>query len=259
MEKLISNGGFCWEELQSADPARAIAFYRELVGWGTREWPLPGGVVYTLFGPEGDYVAGCQAHNPQETGSFQGWLSYVQVEDVDATAHMAAELGGSVLFAPHDIPEVGRCAVLKDPEGAVLALMRFLRPATEPVDPLGSFCWRELMSRDLKAAMSFYGQLLGWTYRADPPEGEPEYIHIVAGEQQVGGMLPITPQMGPAPAMWTPYLTVAAVDELAAKAPTLGGQVCVPPMDIPHVGRFCLVTDPAGGTLALITLLSREG
>jgi len=253
-EKAIPNGGFCWEELQSADPGKAIPFYTALAGWGTRQWPLPDGVVYTLFGPEGDYVAGCQAHNSKETGAFQGWLSYVQVEDVDATTARAQALGATVLLAPHDIPEVGRCAVLRDPEGAVLALMRFLRPGTIPAEPTGNFCWRELMSRDVAAAARFYGEVLGWTFQPDPASAPAEYIHIACGDLQVGGMMAITPEMGQAPAMWTPYLALPEVDALSRRAVELGGTLCMPPMDIPKVGRMCIVTDPAGGTLALITL-----
>lgn len=251
-EKTIPVGAFVWEELQSADPAQAIAFYKELAGWGTREWPLPGGAVYTLFGPEGAYVAGAQPHSEEETGPFQGWLSYISVADVDAAAARARELGGRVVCEPHDIPEVGRSAVLADPEGALFALMRFVRPSEDPEDPLGSFCWRELMTRDVERAKAFYGGVLGWTAQDMP--GMDGYWMFAAGERVVGGLMAITAEMGPAPALWTPYLTVADVDRQAERALELGGTLCHPPTDVPGVGRFCIVTDPAGGTLALITL-----
>lgn len=253
-ERTIPTGGFCWEELQSANPAKAISFYQELIGWDTRAWPLPDGSVYTLFGPEGEYMAGAQAHSPGETGAFQGWLSYVNVEDVDAVAARVEALGGTLLCAPHDIPEVGRSAVLKDPEGALLALMRFLRPSEDPKNHLGCFCWRELMARDTARAAAFYTALLGWSTRTSSMGGFGEYIQFVAGTRDVGGLLAITPEMGPMPSMWTPYVAVADVNAAAVRVPELGGSLCVPPMDVPGVGRFCTVTDPAGGTLALITL-----
>jgi predicted enzyme related to lactoylglutathione lyase len=253
-ERMIPVGGFCWEELQSADLSLALPFYQQLIGWGTRAWPLPDGSVYTLFGPEGEYVAGAQAHSAEETGEFRGWLSYVHVEDVDGTAARAVELGGTVILAPHDIPDVGRSAVLQDPEGALIALMRFLQPSEDPENPLGSFCWRELMARDVPRAVAFYTGLLGWTTRVDEHGG---YIHFQAGKHQVGGLMAITEDMGPAPARWTPYLTVTDVDRLAIRALELGGSVCMQPTDVPGVGRFCIATDPAGGTLALITLTAR--
>lgn len=254
-EKLLPDGAFVWEELQSADLDKAIPFYRSLVDWETREWPLPGGAVYTLFGKTDEWQAGAQAHNSQETGSFTGWLSYVQVADVDAVCARVEGLGGRLLFAPHDIPEVGRCAVLQDPEGAILALMRFLRPSLEPEDPTGTFCWRELMSRDVASAARFYGTLLGWSFSPDPQEKPGEYIHIATDRgQHVGGMMAITPQMGGTPAMWTPYLAVADLDAKAAKATELGGTLCVPPTPIPNMGRFCIVSDPGGGTLGLYAM-----
>ena len=48
------------------------------------------------------------------------WLVYFAVDDADATAEKAKELGGGVAFGPMDIP-VGRFAVLTDPHGAVFA------------------------------------------------------------------------------------------------------------------------------------------
>ena len=251
-ERIIPVGAFVWEELQSADPAKAVPFYKELVGWGTREWPLPDGGVYTLIGPEGAWVAGVQSHCEQETGPFQGWLSYVNVDDVDAAAARARELGGRVVAEPHDIPEVGRSAVLADPEGALFALMRFAQPSEDPEDPRGSFCWRELMVRDVEKAQAFYAGVLGWSAQA--MEGMDGYWMFAAGERVVGGLMAIGAEMGPAPAMWTPYLTVDEVDRQAERATQLGGKLCLSPTDVPGVGRFCIVTDPAGGTLALITL-----
>ncbi|MFA7330185.1 MAG: VOC family protein [Candidatus Delongbacteria bacterium] len=254
-ERAIPVGGICWEELQSADLSRAVPFYQELIGWETRAWPLPDGSIYTLFGPEGGAVAGAQVHAPAQTGEFHGWLSYVSVADVDAAAARVDALGGRVLLAPHDIPEVGRCAVLQDPEGALFALMCFLQPAEYPENPLGFFCWRELMVRDVARAQAFYAGVLGWTCRA--MAGMEGYQTFLADGHEVGGLMAITEDMGPAPARWTPYLTVPDVDRQAVRAQELGGTVCLQPVDVPGVGRFCIATDPAGGTLALITLNAR--
>jgi hypothetical protein len=148
---------------------------------------------------------------------------------------------------------VGRSAVLKDPEGVLFAAMRFLKPSTEPEQHLGAFCWRELMTRDPARAVAFYSALLGWTTKSMPVAGMGEYTLFLAGETQVGGMMALTPEMGPAPAMWTPYVSLPDVDAAAARVEALGGGLCVPPMDVPGVGRFCTVTDPAGAALALIT------
>jgi predicted enzyme related to lactoylglutathione lyase len=255
-EKLTPLGAFCWEELQSLDLGKAVPFYKELIGWSSKDWPLPGGAVYTLLGPdEKTYVAGAQPHSRRETVDWSGWLCYINVSDVDGTAARTAELGGSVVFPPHDIPDVGRAAVLKDPEGVIFALICFLRPSKEPENHIGAFCWRELMTHDATRAAAFYTGLLGWTTETMSMGDFGDYTLFKADGHQVGGMMAITPEMGPAPAMWTPYVSVTDVDALAARAGQLGGRLCVPPMDVPGVGRFCTVTDPAGAALALITLL----
>ena len=252
-ERLTPIGGFCWEELQSKDLAKAVSFYKELIGWASKDWPLPGDAVYTLLGPEGAYVAGAQPHAQKETGDWSGWLCYVNVADVDAVTAQAQALGGSVVMPPHDIPDVGRSAVLKDPEGVIFAVISFVRASKEPENPLGTFCWRELMTHDTARAETFYTGLLGWTTRPMAVDGMGTYTIFEVGGQQVGGMMGIAPEMGPAPAMWTPYVAVPDVDARAARTGELGGHLCFPPMDVPGVGRFCTVTDPAGAALALIT------
>jgi predicted enzyme related to lactoylglutathione lyase len=52
-----------------------------------------------------------------------GWGVDFWVDDVDATAATAAELGGRALVAPFDTP-IGRSAVLADPAGAAFSVSR---------------------------------------------------------------------------------------------------------------------------------------
>ena len=65
---------------------------------------------------------------PPMEGVPNHWHVYFAVEDADATAGKATELGGSVMVAPFDTP-VGRIAILTDPQGAVFSV---LKPAPEP-------------------------------------------------------------------------------------------------------------------------------
>jgi len=58
-----------------------------------------------------------------------------------------------------------------------------------------------------------------------------------------------------APVAWTSYVTVDNVDETAKLAESLGGKICVPPTDIPEVGRFAVLADPQGAVIAAITHL----
>jgi len=52
------------------------------------------------------------------------WTPYVCVDDADATVARAKELGAMVVVPPSDIPDVGRFAVIGDPQGAAIAVLR---------------------------------------------------------------------------------------------------------------------------------------
>jgi len=119
----------------------------------------------------------------------------------------------------------------------------------------GAFCWNELATTDLDAAQNFYKALLGWEIKeSTAPGGGMVYNEIVVGGQHVGGIYKMGPEFGPAPSHWMAYVAVDDVDAKARQVWELGGKVCVPPTDIPNVGRFCVVNDPTGATIALITL-----
>jgi predicted enzyme related to lactoylglutathione lyase len=51
-------------------------------------------------------------------------LLYVAVDDVDGAADKIGELGGKIIVAPRDIPDVGRFAVAADPNGATFAIYK---------------------------------------------------------------------------------------------------------------------------------------
>ena len=125
----------------------------------------------------------------------------------------------------------------------------------------GAFCWNELSTTDDEAAIKFYTDLLGWEVKAgtatacEGSEAPPMvYNEIVVAGQHVGGIYKMGPEFGSAPSHWMPYVAVDDVDAKAARVTELGGSVCVPPTDIPRVGRFCVVNDPTGATISLITL-----
>lgn len=118
-----------------------------------------------------------------------------------------------------------------------------------PFHTPGALSWHELTSNDCNDSMTFYGEVFGWTFKAvDMPQGP--YFIIENQGQRIGG---ITPNPCPTlPSHWTGYITVADVDEAAIKAKTLGGELLYGPEDIPNVGRFCWIKDPAGAIIAAI-------
>ncbi|MGH9943445.1 MAG: VOC family protein [Pyrinomonadaceae bacterium] len=117
----------------------------------------------------------------------------------------------------------------------------------------GTVCWTELASKDLDAAKKFYSELFGWKLTVSDVAGM-AYTEFHAGGRPVGGMHQMTAEFGDAPSHWMSYVAVDDVDAAAARVEALGGKVCVPPTDIPTVGRFSVITDPSGATISMLTL-----
>jgi hypothetical protein len=117
----------------------------------------------------------------------------------------------------------------------------------------GAFCWNELATTDAEAAKKFYTELLGWKLKESQAAGV-AYSEIVAGGSHVGGIYQMSAEQGGVPSHWMAYVAVDDVDASARRTEELGGKVSVPPMDIPNVGRFCVISDPTGARLSLIKL-----
>jgi len=113
-----------WNELETGDTPRAATFYTGLLGW-TAEASRYGETDYTVF-RQGEGMAGGMMAIPAEWGPVPPhWLVYFAVNDCDAAAAEATRLGGTVTSPPMDISGVGRFAVIRDPQGAVFAVIRF--------------------------------------------------------------------------------------------------------------------------------------
>lgn len=118
----------------------------------------------------------------------------------------------------------------------------------------GTFCWNELMTWDIKKAIKFYSDLIGWKI-ADSGMPGMNYNIVKAGDKQVAGMMAMTPEMpAQVPSHWMAYITVDDVDGAAAKVDQLGGKILHGPADIPTVGRFCVIQDPTGAAISMIQL-----
>lgn len=122
---------------------------------------------------------------------------------------------------------------------------------TEATQQHGAFSWNELMTSDVAGAKAFYGALLGWEME-DCNMSMP-YTLTKIGEQQMGGIMAIPPDAGQMPPMWGSYVTVDDVDAMVATVESLGGNIIMQPTDIPDIGRFCVIQDPQGAVLSLIT------
>ena len=114
-------GGWIWNELTTQDEKTALAFYEKVFGFDHDEMAMPDSIYYVLKA-SGKGRAGLM--KAPEVAVPTMWTPYVCVDDADATTARAKELGAMVIVPPSDIPDVGRFAVIGDPQGAGLAILR---------------------------------------------------------------------------------------------------------------------------------------
>ncbi len=114
-------GSFHWNELITRDPEAAVSFYEKTLGYTHETMEMPNGTYFVLKNGE-TARAGVVARDGAEPRSH--WQQYVTLDDCDAAVSRVQKNGGKVLSAPADVPGVGRIAVIEDPTGAVLGLIK---------------------------------------------------------------------------------------------------------------------------------------
>ncbi len=129
--------------------------------------------------------------------------------------------------------------------------------STQTVKEHGVFSWNELMTTDVSAAKQFYREALGWDLQ---DLNNPGMAYTIArkGTREVAGIMAMPKDSQSMAPSWGSYVTVDDVDARVARVKSLGGKLCVPPQDIPNVGRFAVIADPQGAMLAMITYFNKE-
>jgi predicted enzyme related to lactoylglutathione lyase len=240
-------GRFVWHELLTTDTAAAAAFYPRIMPWRTQPSNMPG---YTIFMSGQSQVAGLMAL-PGEAGAAPAhWLMYVGTAHVDATCAQAQSLGARVCKAPTDIPNVGRFAVLADPQGATFAVFT-PDSASPPAAPaFGGFSWHELATTDVTGALRFYGELFGWKKGVGHDMGAMGVYQLFEhGGMTVGGMCGT---QGPStPPSWLSYVHVADSSRAVGAVRSAGGRLLHGPVEVPGGSWIALFMDPQGGAFAV--------
>ena len=219
---------FTHHALQTHDPARAHAFYRDLLGW-----TIDHNGCCTSDGREVAAIARSKA--PPHVPSY--WLPFLGVDDVDASTAQARALGAQV--RRHD---AGREAVIVDPQGATVGL----RTGGEAAK---AFAWDELLAADPAAAASFYAALGALAVETIDLGATGEYRILRHGAGRVAGVMKHPANLHP---HWQPYLLVDDVDAITARALELGATPYFAPSDQPGFGRWSAIDDPGGAGVCFL-------
>lgn len=248
------HGRFIWYELITADIEAAKAFYGNVVGWGTRDAPMPG-LLYSLFTVGKVPVTGLMnlSQDARRAGVTPHWVGYVGVDDVDAAVDRIKQLGGTVRVPPTDLPNVSRFSVVADPQMATLALVKGLKPNQEQsaeISTAGQVGWHELLASDWESALAFYSELFGWQKAGAHAGSMGTYQQFSAGGETIGGMF-TKPPILPLP-FWLYYFNVIDIDAAARRVEAGGGQILYGPTAVPGGAWIVHCTDPQGAIFALL-------
>jgi hypothetical protein len=250
------HGDFIWYELMTSDADGAQWFYADVVGWGV----LDSGntdMDYRLFDAGDGRVGGMLqlSEEMRANGARPTWLGYIGVDDVDASVDSIVKVGGSVLMPATDVPNVGRLAMLVDPQGAPFYVMRGTSDETSTAfasdEPRPGHCgWNELATSDPAAAYAFYAEQFGWKKDGEMDLGAMGKYEFLRHGPLIGAIMP-KPAEIPASA-WTFYFRVPDIDAAAERVWSAGGRVVQGPHEVPG-GDFVLNgVDPQGASFALV-------
>jgi predicted enzyme related to lactoylglutathione lyase len=118
-----SHGNFYWNELNTRNPDAAKKFYAATLGWNFEGMPMPDGTYWVAKLADAPVGGIFTMSGPMFDGIPEHWFSYVAVDNVDQRVSTLKAAGGSVIKEAFDVPNVGRIAIVKDANGAVLGMM----------------------------------------------------------------------------------------------------------------------------------------
>jgi len=246
------HGLFVWYELLTTDIAAAKAFYGSVVGWGAED-ASTAEFAYILFTAGHGPVGGLMDLPPEarKMGATPRWVGYVAVDDVDARAEQIKQLGGAIYVPPTDT-NIGRIAVVADPQTATLALVKGLKLGqqrqADPDEP-GGIDWHELYAADGNKAFAFYQALFDWQETEADTRPLPSYHSFAAGGRAIGGMFTKHARV-PVP-FWLYYFNVGDIDTALRRVKEGGGRIALGPHDLPDDTGIARCIDPQGAMFAL--------
>ena len=253
-------GSWVWYELITPNPEGAKAFYEAVVGWSM----ITGHGDNTNYGfisnSDGGMTGGMlrlSAEMP-DNGARPGWLGYIGVDDVDASAAAVTAAGGKVLMVPFDVPMAGRVAMVADCCGAPFYVMTPNPPpgggestAFTRFDRLGRCSWNELMATNGETAVAFYTALFGWSLPEPMDMGPMGKYHFIEHDAVPIGAIMTKMPSDPVP-HWNHYFRVASIEIAQAAVKSNGGQVINGPMQVPGDEWIIQGIDPQGTRFALV-------
>ncbi len=127
-DPMNTHGAFSWCELSSSDTGKSKSFYTSLFNWEYDEMKIQDGEIYHVLKANGQPMGGIMKQPsdiPSEVPSM--WTPYITVDDADTTYKKALDMGAKAITPLIDIPDVGKFSYLQDPQGAIFAIITYVK------------------------------------------------------------------------------------------------------------------------------------
>ncbi len=243
-------GKFVWIDLLTEDVSAASRFYNDLFGWRAEISKMNND--YNVF-LKGDKLIGgmIATENQNKEAPESLWLVSLSVDDVDRAASLISERGGKILDGPLDADGRGRMALVSDPAGASLILLR--ATGGDPADTkagTGEWLWTDLFTQNAKNAGAFYTSLAGYQVeRVEVKEGH-QYDVLKRDGRLRAGIVEL--RWEGLEDNWLPYFRVDDVDRTIEKARKLGGRLVLQAEDA------AILSDPTGAVFGIQMMAQRR-
>lgn len=256
------HGEFIGYELLTDDSDGALKFYRTILGWQATDSGQPG-MHYRILHARDEDAQGWRdigglmqlTEEMSQSGAGPVWLGYIGVDDVDQTVANILTAGGKVQMSPTDMPNVGRFAMVTDPQGTPFYVMRGVGSETSLAfaadkPRVGHCVWNELVTANPEAAKAFYFKAFGWTKDGELDMGSMGTYQFIRHNGIIGGIMPKPEDM--LIPMWRYYFRCADIDIAFNAISHNGGQVLHGPDEIPGGDFIIRGLDPQGALFALV-------
>lgn len=243
-------GKFVWFDLFTSDIATAKHFYEQLFGWRF-EVTVDGEDRVRTITRDGHPIANAiEIKEPMQGPRESRWLGYISVGDVDTIAQWCAENQASIYIPPRDLPDRGRIAVIKDPQGAIFGV---LTATGGDGDDMGltenAWMGSELWAIELDSALAFYSGMIGYEVKKIDTGSTSEY-HFLAKDDRIRAGIVQMPWEA-RQSEWLPYIAVRDAAAFTEQATLLGGKLVIAPDLRGSEGRVAIIADPTGAVFAI--------
>ncbi len=237
-----------WLDLMSTNAEEARTFYGAVLGW-TYDIGGPEFGNYTTAKAGGRQAAGIVAPSDMYPAPAAVWQMYIASDDAVADTARAEALGATVAFPVEQVASFGTMATCQDTVGAMFSFWQANQHmGTQITGEPGGAAWYELYTDDADSAVTFYGALMDATATRMP---DMHYYVLNHGDEQICGIMQMSPPWGGARSQWVIYFAVADIAAAVATAQAHGGRILDAIEDSPF-GRLATIMDPQGGVFKLL-------